>query len=58
MYFGVDYHPEQWVFPYAGTAEQPEAQWETDAELMAAARRLAQDSGKPIFAYLTHSYAG
>jgi beta-galactosidase len=37
MYFGVDYHPEQWVFPYAGTAEQPEAQWETDAELMAAA---------------------
>ena len=37
MYFGVDYHPEQWVFPYAGTAEKPEAQWETDAELMAAA---------------------
>ncbi len=37
MYFGVDYHPEQWVFPYAGTAEQPEAQWETDAKLMAAA---------------------
>lgn len=25
---------------------------------LAAARRLAQDSGKPIFAYLTRSYAG
>ena len=34
MYFGVDYHPEQWVFPFAGTAEHPEAQWELDAELM------------------------
>ena len=37
MYFGVDYHPEQWVFPYAGTPEAPEAQWQIDAELMAAA---------------------
>jgi beta-galactosidase len=34
MYFGVDYYPEQWVFPYAGTAENPEAQWQEDAELM------------------------
>ena len=34
MYFGVDYHPEQWVFPYAGTSENPEAQWQLDAELM------------------------
>jgi beta-galactosidase len=34
MYFGVDYYPEQWVFPYGGTAENPEAQWEEDAELM------------------------
>jgi len=34
MYFGVDYYPEQWVFPYAGTAEEPEAQWELDAALM------------------------
>ncbi len=34
MYFGVDYHPEQWVFPFAGTREHPEAQWELDAELM------------------------
>ena len=34
MYFGVDYYPEQWVFPYGGTAENPEAQWELDAELM------------------------
>src|SRR5690348_17765978 len=34
MYFGVDYYPEQWVFPYGGTADNPEAQWEQDAELM------------------------
>ena len=34
MYFGVDYYPEQWVFPYAGTAEEPESQWEQDAALM------------------------
>lgn len=37
MYFGVDYHPEHWVYPYAGTAEQPEARWERDAQLMVAA---------------------
>ena len=37
MYFGVDYHPEHWVFPYGGTAENPEAQWTQDAQLMAAA---------------------
>lgn len=37
MYFGVDYYPEQWVFPHAGTAEQPEAEWERDADLMAEA---------------------
>jgi beta-galactosidase len=37
MYFGVDYYPEQWVFPIAGTSENPEAQWELDAEMMAAA---------------------
>jgi len=34
MYFGVDYYPEQWVFPYGGTADNSEAQWELDAELM------------------------
>ncbi len=34
MYFGVDYHPEQWVFPYGGSAENPEAQWLQDAQLM------------------------
>ena len=34
MYFGVDYYPEQWVYPYAGTLEKPEARWEHDAELM------------------------
>ncbi len=37
MYFGADYYPEQWVFPYGGTADKPEAQWERDAEMMAAA---------------------
>src|SRR6266545_5194129 len=34
MYFGVDYYPEHWVYPYAGTAEDPEARWERDVELM------------------------
>jgi len=34
MYFGVDYHPEQWVYPYGGTADKPEASWERDAQLM------------------------
>jgi beta-galactosidase len=34
MYFGVDYHPEQWVFPYGGSAENPEAEWLHDVELM------------------------
>jgi len=34
MYFGVDYYPEQWVYPYGGTREHPEAVWERDVELM------------------------
>lgn len=34
MYFGVDYHPEQWVYPYGGSPEQPEAEWERDIHLM------------------------
>jgi beta-galactosidase len=34
MYFGVDYHPEQWVYPYGGTPENPEAAWERDVERM------------------------
>lgn len=37
MYFGVDYYPEHWVYPLAGTAEAPEVRWERDAELMVAA---------------------
>lgn len=37
MYFGVDYYPEHWVYPYAGTPEEPESRWERDAQLMAAA---------------------
>jgi beta-galactosidase len=34
MFFGVDYYPEHWVYPYAGTAEAPEARWQRDIELM------------------------
>ena len=34
MYFGVDYYPEHWVYPYAGTPEAPESRWETDIQLM------------------------
>ena len=34
MYFGVDYHPEHWVYPYDGTPEAPESRWERDVELM------------------------
>jgi beta-galactosidase len=34
MYFGVDYYPEHWVYPYAGTPEQPESRWEQDIALM------------------------
>ncbi len=37
MFFGVDYYPEQCVFPYGGDADHPEAAWERDAELMAKA---------------------
>ena len=37
MYFGADYHPEHWVPPYGGTAEDPEARWKEDIELMVAA---------------------
>ena len=37
MYFGVDYHPEQWVYPYGGTKDRPEAEWEQDIEMMVAA---------------------
>jgi beta-galactosidase len=34
MYFGVDYYPEHWVYPYAGTPDAPEARWEEDVQLM------------------------
>jgi beta-galactosidase len=34
MYFGVDYYPEHWVYPYAGTPEAPESRWEEDIQLM------------------------
>lgn len=64
MYFGVDYYPEQWVYPYGGTAENPEACWEEDIELMREAGfnvvRLAEftwglcepEEGKYDFAWL------
>ncbi len=34
MYFGVDYYPEHWMYPYAGTPEAPESRWERDIQLM------------------------
>ncbi len=34
MYFGVVYHPEQWIYPHGGTKEHPEAAWDRDIELM------------------------
>jgi beta-galactosidase len=34
MHFGTDYYPEHWVYPYAGTPEEPESRWERDAGLM------------------------
>ena len=37
MHFVADYYPEHWVYPYAGTPEEPESRWETDAQMMAAA---------------------
>lgn len=37
MYFGVDYYPEHWVYPYGGTAAKPESCWEQDAAMMVAA---------------------
>ena len=37
MQLGTDYYPEHWVYPYAGTAEEPESRWERDADLMLAA---------------------
>ena len=37
MFFGVDYHPEHWVYPYAGTPDDREARWKQDVELMVAA---------------------
>lgn len=34
MYFGADYYPEHWIYPYDGTEEAPESRWVKDAELM------------------------
>jgi len=34
MYFGVDYYPEHWVYPYGGSADNPEGCWAEDVELM------------------------
>jgi beta-galactosidase len=46
MYFGVDYHPEHWTYPYAGTKENPEARWERDVELMVRAKVNAVRMGE------------
>jgi len=37
MYFGVDYYPEHWVYPYAGSPSKPEERWEKDIGMMIAA---------------------
>lgn len=37
MHFGAAYYPEHWVYPLAGTPEDPESQWKRDIELMLAA---------------------
>ncbi len=37
MYFGADYYPEHWVFPFDGSEEEPESRWQVDAQLMAQA---------------------
>ncbi|MBL6763661.1 MAG: beta-galactosidase [Verrucomicrobiae bacterium] len=37
MYFGADYYPEHWVFPFDGSEEEPESRWDIDAQLMAQA---------------------
>jgi beta-galactosidase len=37
MYFGVDYYPEHWIYPYAGSPDNPEARWEKDIGMMIAA---------------------
>ena len=34
MYFGVDYYPEHWVYPYAGSPDAPESRWQRDIDLM------------------------
>ncbi len=49
MYFGADYHPEHWVYPYAGTAEKPEARWKQDIELMVAAGMNAVRMGEFVW---------
>ncbi len=34
MYFGVDYYPEHWVYPHAGSSEHPESRWHQDVAMM------------------------
>ena len=48
MYFGVDYHPEHWVYPYAGSPENPEARWQRDIELMVEAEHALAASREMI----------
>ena len=37
IYFGTDYYPAYWTFPFDGTEEDREARWGEDGRLMAAA---------------------
>ena len=37
MYFGVDYYPEHWVYPYSGSVDNPEAAWARDVQQMVSA---------------------
>ena len=53
MYFGVDYYPEQWVFPYGGTPDDPEAQWEIDAEMMDFIIQFPESDLEKSMAYTT-----
>lgn len=51
VYFGVDYHPELWVYPFGGTKENPEARWAEDARLMAEAGINAVRMGEFCWAF-------
>src|SRR5258708_1058706 len=45
MYFGVDYYPEHWVYPYAGTPERPQSRWERDVDGRCGGRGIVGEGG-------------